>query len=656
MASNARPDDNGSGQDIAWARRLLLWYPRTWRARYGDEFGELLVAELAEQGPCWRRSANVAVSGLRARLAGAGLAGHPLDPWAAAKAGLAVVTTCGAAAGLAGAAMWAQLAIGLQWSAPPHDGIWLAMDLMSAGLLVLVMLALLAAAPVAWAAVAAAVRGHGRRFRWPFLLVAVGLVVLVIGGRHFQNGWPGTGGHLLMHQGLVPGGVAAFGWATTMWITSYWVHPAALATFQVTQVGWMLVSPAATGCALTGAVKLLRRVELSPRAFRYQAWVANLAWAGLAAFVSGALSWLVSAGGGSAPLFRVGAIDRAGFAILALAAIIGAVAARQAWAAGRSELVGPSPERDDAAASARVADGMTRRRIFGIGLGSVAGLAAAGAGGLELVAHGVLPGRSYLDLLDGACSVPAPPLTFSAPGPSVSGTFYSRARRREVGYTIAYPPGTRPGSRLPLVIALHAYGGDHSNALGSLGLAHALALRLDGQSLPPMAIAAADGGGGYWNPHPHDDPMGMVLGELIPRCQRIGLGLGRRQIGTLGISMGGYGAVLLAERYPDVFGAAAAISPAIWTSYEQARSVNPGAYASASAFAAADAVTHASSLKGVAVRVATGLEDPFRPGVEALARALPRGAVVRISRGCHSGPFFQAQLPPSLAFLARHLP
>ena len=205
-------------------------------------------------------------------------------------------------------------------------------------------------------------------------------------------------------------------------------------------------------------------------------------------------------------------------------------------------------------------------------------------------------------------------------------------------------------------MALHAYGGDHASALGGLGLTHGLALQAGGRPLPPMAIAAADGGGGYWNPHPGDDPMAMVIGELMPRCQRAGLGTGRAGIGLIGISMGGYGALLLAERHPELFAATAAIAPAIAASYAQARAVNPGAYASARAFAAADAVTHASSLRDVAVRVAAGLGDPFLPGVRALARRLPPGTVVRISRGCHTGPFFASQLPPSLAFLARHLP
>ena len=49
------------------------------------------------------------------------------------------------------------------------------------------------------------------------------------------------------------------------------------------------------------------------------------------------------------------------------------------------------------------------------------------------------------------------------------------------------------------------------------------------------------------------------------------------------------------------------------------------------------------------------LIDPFRPGVEALARALPSGSVVHLSKGCHTGSFFTSQEPASLAFLAHHL-
>jgi hypothetical protein len=110
----------------------------------------------------------------------------------------------------------------------------------------------------------------------------------------------------------------------------------------------------------------------------------------------------------------------------------------------------------------------TRRRVLTLGLAPAAVLACAGVGGAELVSRGVLPGKSLLDTLDGACSVPAPPLAFAPPGPAADGTFYSTARRRMVGYTIAYPPGHRPGDDLPLVVMLHAYGGNHAHALDQL--------------------------------------------------------------------------------------------------------------------------------------------------------------------------------------------
>ena len=298
---------------------------------------------------------------------------------------------------------------------------------------------------------------------------------------------------------------------------------------------------------------------------------------------------------------------------------------------------------------------LSRRRLLTVGLPAAAAIAGAVAGGLELVSRGLLPGQQVLDRLDGACSVAAAPMSFARPGQMITGRFLSRARRREVGYGIAWPPGHGPGSRLPLVVALHGFGSGHGYALAGLTLSQAAALKAGGQPLPPMAIAAADGGGGYWHPHPGDDPMGMIVYEFIPLCQRLGLGRPPQRIGTLGISMGGYGALLLAEKHPRLISAAAAISPAVWTSYPQARAANPGAYASAADFAANDVVTHAAALADVAVRVAGGLDDPFHPGVAALARALPPGAVVDISHGCHSAPFFVAQEPPSLAFLARHL-
>jgi S-formylglutathione hydrolase FrmB len=298
---------------------------------------------------------------------------------------------------------------------------------------------------------------------------------------------------------------------------------------------------------------------------------------------------------------------------------------------------------------------LTRRRILAAGLGGFVVLLAAGAGGLELVSHGVLPGKLRLDEFEGACSLPDAALRFSELGPETSGQFYSAHRNRTVGFTIAYPPRHAPGDDLPLVVMLHGDGGNHKTAVAGMSPAQALALVVDDEPLAPMAMVTVDGGNRYWNPHPGDDPMGMVIDELIPRCQHLGLGRQPERLATMGISMGGYGALLLAEKNPHMFSAVAAISPAIWTSYDQARGANADAYASAEDFSANDAVTHASMLAGIPIRVASGVDDPFNPGVEALKVALPSGSVVDFSNGCHDHSYFVQQEPPSLAFLSRHL-
>lgn len=295
---------------------------------------------------------------------------------------------------------------------------------------------------------------------------------------------------------------------------------------------------------------------------------------------------------------------------------------------------------------------VARRHVltwFAVGVGALLG---AGVAGFELVDHGVLPGKLLIDELDGACSVAAPTLSFAPLGPSFSASFNSRFRRRAVGYTIAYPPGHRPGDELPLIVMLHGFGQDHTNALVGMTPAQAVALRVGGSPLYPTAIVTVDGGDGYWNPHPNDDPMSMVVHELIPLCQGRGLGRSRDKIKLMGISMGGYGALAIAERYPGLAVSVAAISPAIWTTYEQAHAANPGAFASAHAFADNDVIAHASSLSGVTLRVASGSADPFHPGVVAFVEAAPDTIDVHFEKGCHTDPFFLAQESPSLRFVS----
>ena len=107
-----------SDADLRRVRRLLRWYPARWRRRYGDEFTELLLAEMAEQPSSPRRTANVIGNGLLARLTQTGLTNHELPPGEQVRAGLTTVgCTLSAFAALA-VAMLAQLATGWQWTSP----------------------------------------------------------------------------------------------------------------------------------------------------------------------------------------------------------------------------------------------------------------------------------------------------------------------------------------------------------------------------------------------------------------------------------------------------------------------------------------------------------------------------------------------------------
>ena len=335
MSPAAEPTAGGTDAAADRAARLLRWYPAAWRARYGAEFAELLIADICERPRSATRTLDVARGGLMARLAAAGLAGSPVRPATGAttaldarhrqvRASLVSLGCASAVFGGFGAALWSQLTIGWQWSASASAAATVATVVTSAAMLAFLALAVLAALPALCAVAVTTARQRRGQQIVPAAVLTVAITVLFVGGRHFGNGWPGTGGH----RGLVPAGLAAFEWATSLFVNAYWAHPSALAAFPGAELAWMAVSPLALACAVIAAATLLRRTELSPRLLAFEARLGMVACAAMAVFLAGCACWVAT--GGQRSVFDAGLIDVAGVAVMALALAIAQQAARTA--------------------------------------------------------------------------------------------------------------------------------------------------------------------------------------------------------------------------------------------------------------------------------------------------------------------------------------
>lgn len=277
---------------------------------------------------------------------------------------------------------------------------------------------------------------------------------------------------------------------------------------------------------------------------------------------------------------------------------------------------------------------ISRRALL---LGGAGALALTAAGSYGLVEADVLPGRLALDQALGGCSLdPRPP---AGQAPVTQGRFTSRFRRAEVGYAIV---GGRRG--VPVVVALHGWAGGAADLVRRHRLDHYL-----GDA--PFAIVAVDGGATYWHPRANgDDPIRMITDELLPRLH----GMRTDRVGVMGISMGGYGALLLGQTLGHRAAAVVASSPAVFTSYAAARGVNGQAFDNAADFARNNVLHGLGRLDRRTTWVDCGRTDPFSDVTKTIRHRLddPAGGIFK---GCHDTAYWRSRLPAQLAFLRQHL-
>jgi hypothetical protein len=129
--------------------------------------------------------------------------------------------------------------------------------------------------------------------------------------------------------------VAAFSWASTLSVSSFWAHPAALAAFPAAEIAWMALSPLAVACVVAGAATAVRRTELSPGVLDFEARLGAATCVTMAVFLGGCCVWIADRAPGPGNLFHPGAIDVAGAAVMTVALAAARQAVRQARASAR---------------------------------------------------------------------------------------------------------------------------------------------------------------------------------------------------------------------------------------------------------------------------------------------------------------------------------
>jgi S-formylglutathione hydrolase FrmB len=232
-----------------------------------------------------------------------------------------------------------------------------------------------------------------------------------------------------------------------------------------------------------------------------------------------------------------------------------------------------------------------------------------------------------------AASRPAVPVLPAAPaGDERVERRTSAARGRSVDFYTAVPAGHGDGRGLPICLVLHG-ATKTVRDFPALGFGRFLTDAAN-RGAAPFVLAGAAGDRLAWQPTGSDDPQRMVHEEVPRWCAERGFDTTR--LAVWGWSMGGYGALLLAQTFPGLTRCVAAFSPA----------VAPG-----------DAVfTHVQRLRDTPIGLWCGRDDGLYRNVRALERALPRPAVAGgYTAGAHNFAYWSTIIPDAFDFVAAAL-
>ena len=259
-------------------------------------------------------------------------------------------------------------------------------------------------------------------------------------------------------------------------------------------------------------------------------------------------------------------------------------------------------------------------------------------------------------------------MEFVPTGRVLAVSVWSPALGRGVPAQVYLPPAALASARYPVLYLLHGVPGDAVSMFHGLGLASTLDRLIDGRQIPPLVVVAPSDGpttatDTEWEDSVTDPTASwatFVADDLVAWADRnLPVCTTRDGRAVAGISMGAFGAVNLALRHPDEFGAVMS-----WSGYFVANTPDVDGPAG-SPDAAQDSPLRylpsvASSVRAEGLRIAfySSGSDPFNGENVAFAAALSAAGIpyqFETVPGGHMMAVWRSQLAPQLRWLGSAL-
>ena len=270
------------------------------------------------------------------------------------------------------------------------------------------------------------------------------------------------------------------------------------------------------------------------------------------------------------------------------------------------------------------------------------------------------------------CAVAMLPLAANAQGRAESRAIQSKVLGRPVRYTVLLPPSfdAEKSRRYAVLYYLHGLG-DNEQTLVNLGGWDLVEHLIETHEIGEFLIVTPSAGRSFYinSRDGRERYEDFLLQELIPAVEQRYRGLGTRAGRAVsGTSMGGYGALRLAFRYPNLFIAASAHMAALAEDLPQTLKEVFGKGLAAfgdpfddrfwkenSPFTAA---RRSGSLASLKIYFDCGRQDDygFDAGAQALHELLTKRGVAHefhLYPGRHNGEYVAAHFPDALRFHSR---